>query len=85
MNEPAGAREAVRARLLYRLCVELGFCLPPADRERLERQGPEDVVAFADAVYRAEGLDPLTADLHLYRQVKQMIADAFREFIDRAF
>ena len=41
-------------------------------------QPPVDVKAFADAVFLAEGLDPGTADLHLYRKVTAMIAAALR-------
>jgi hypothetical protein len=42
-----------------------GPCTAAEECERLERQGPEDVSAFADAVYCAEGLDAATTDLHL--------------------
>jgi hypothetical protein len=37
------------------------------------------VVAFTDAVFTAEGLPPETADRHLYRQVRDMVAAAFRD------
>jgi hypothetical protein len=66
--------------LLDRLCVRLGFCLPPDARDALRVRPPADVRAFTDAVFLAEGLDPSTADRHLYRQVRDMI----REAIDRA-
>jgi hypothetical protein len=64
--------------LLSRLCLRLGFCLDPGAQERLIDDPPATVVDFVDAVFVAEGLDPATADRHLYRQVKAMIADAFR-------
>ena len=64
--------------LLSKLCGELRFCLPEAAGERLERNPPTDAREFADAVFRAEGLDPLTADRQVYRQVKAVVADAFR-------
>ena len=65
--------------LLNRLCVRLGFCLPPQDIVRLRGAPPDEALAFTDAVFTAEGLDPATADRHLYRQVRDMIADAFRQ------
>ncbi len=65
-------------QLLNDLCVELGFCLPRADVERLAAAPPTDVLAFTDAVFSAEGLSPQTADRHLYRQVRDMVAAAFR-------
>lgn len=65
--------------LLNRLCVRLGLCLPPDDIVRLREDPFEEVLAFTDAVFAAEGLDPATADRHLYRQVRDMIADAFRQ------
>lgn len=65
--------------LQNRLCVRLGFCLPPDDIVRLRADPTEEVLAFTDAVFAAEGLDPATADRHLYRQVRDMIADAFRQ------
>lgn len=65
--------------LLNGLCVRLGFCLSPDDIARLRENPPGEVLAFADAVFAAEGLDPATADRHLYRQVRDMIADAFQQ------
>jgi hypothetical protein len=65
--------------LLTRLCVRLGFCLSPDDIVRLQEHPPGDVLAFTDLVFAAEGLDPTTADGHLYRQVRDMIADVFQQ------
>lgn len=71
-------------KLLWDLCVQLGFCLPPEEERRLKDEPPKDVRAFTDAVFRAEGLDPLTADRRLYRQVRDLVAAAFNrsEFND---
>ena len=69
--------------LLSRLCVDLGFCLPPADCERLRADCPPDVASFTDAVFAAEGLPPETADRHLYRRVRAEVAAAFRQHEDR--
>lgn len=63
--------------MLDQLCVDLGFCLPPAQIERLARDPPTDVVPFTDEVFRAEGLDPETADRRLYRRVHDVVARAF--------
>jgi hypothetical protein len=65
-------------RLLDRLCAQLGFCLPPEAQQRLTEDPPADVESFADAVLVEEGLDPTTTDRHLYRQVRDVIADSFR-------
>ena len=65
--------------LLFKLCVDLGFCLPPGAQGRLINNPPADVGLFVDAVFVAEGLDPNTADQHLYRQVRAMVAEAFRK------
>ena len=64
--------------LLSKLCIDLGFCLPPDAQAHLEQSPPSNVAGFTDEVFTAEGLDPSTADRHLYRQVKALIADAFR-------
>lgn len=64
-------------KLLYELCVQLGFCLPPEKSRRLKVEPPMDVQLFADAVFFAEGLDPETGDRPLYRQVRNMVAAAF--------
>ena len=64
------------AALLYGLCVDYGFCLPPADNERLTSDPPADADAFTDAVFLAEGMDPWS-DLHLRRSVKRRVAKAF--------
>lgn len=64
-------------KLLYHLCVRLGFCLPPENQRRLKEDPPPDALGFTDAVFLAEGLDPETADRHLYRQVRDMVAAAY--------
>lgn len=63
--------------LLSELCVKLGFCLPPEARHLLATSPPAEVGAFTNAVFKAEGLNPETADRHLYRQVRAMVSRAF--------
>lgn len=65
--------------LLDRLCVKMGFCLSPDDIQRILNDPPTDVRAFTDEVFRSEGQNPDTADRHLYRSVRAMVADAFAE------
>ena len=66
-----------RERLLSKLCIELGFCLPPEPHDKLLDDPPTDLAEFVDAVFVGEGLDPETADLHLKRQVRDMIVEAY--------
>jgi hypothetical protein len=63
---------------LDELCVDLGFCLPPAEQLRLREAPPVEVEAFADAVFAAEAMDP---PLHkqLRRLVRAKIADRMPE------
>jgi hypothetical protein len=64
--------------LLSKLCSALGFCLSPDARRQLLESPPATADDFADAVFLAEGLDPSTADRHLYRQVRAMTSEAFQ-------
>ncbi|UXI81794.1 hypothetical protein N6Q81_28950 [Streptomyces vinaceusdrappus] len=59
-------------QLLYALCVDLGFCLPPQEQQRLQEAPPTDADSFTDAVFEAEGMDP---GLHerLRRQVRERV------------
>lgn len=56
MSSPLSPRQV--RHLLDELCTELGFCLSPAGRARLTNEPPADAETFANAVVRAEGLDP---------------------------
>jgi hypothetical protein len=69
--------------LLYELCVVLGFCLPPDEQARLREFPPADADAFADAVIRAEGLDPHTdIPRQLRRDMRARVAEHFRKAED---
>jgi hypothetical protein len=70
--------------LLGDLCVKLGFCLPPEVNEALVAQPPTDVDRFAEAVFRAEGFNPVTGDRHLYDEVRAVVAGAFVRAEERA-
>jgi hypothetical protein len=65
--------------LLDELCVKNGFCLPSDEYDRLLANPPQDVLAFTDAVFRAEGLNPEHASRSAYRAVRDRIAEAFRQ------
>ena len=71
------------AWLLEDLCVSLGFCLGSEERERLQASPPTDPDSFTTAVFRAEGLDPLTVNKRLYREVHAAITNAFQKAHDR--
>jgi len=68
--------------LLWELCVKLGFCLDPAEQERLKESPPTNVEAFADAVFVAEGADP-NANPHIRKQVIACIAAHFAKAEER--
>lgn len=68
--------------LLDRLCIDLGFCLPPADQQQLVADPPEDPIEFTNEVFRREGLSIEEAPLRLYRQVRDCVAEAFRHATD---
>ena len=63
--------------LLDELCIDLGFCLPPADIARLMDEHPLDARKFADEVYRIEGMEPGTSDIGLWRQVRDRVRAHF--------
>ncbi|MDO7845975.1 hypothetical protein Q5H92_06380 [Hymenobacter sp. M29] len=68
-------------KLLFNLCVKLGFCLPLVAQRRIINSPPTNVDRFADVVYKAEGLDPKLAS-PLYNQVHKMVAEAFQQHED---
>ena len=69
--------------LLDKLCAEFGFCLPPAESEKLFAHPPETFLEFTNAVFSAEGLAPEVADRHLFRQVLDYVQQAFRRSEER--
>ena len=61
-------------QLLYELCTELGFCLPPEAQAHLIEDPPDSVDAFTDAVLVAEGLDPAVVQKRIRRDVQVVVA-----------
>ncbi len=64
-------------QLLTTLCTTYGFCLPPLWRARLTKNPPQSVDKFLDTVFRAEGLDPITADSGMYKSMREEVCLAF--------
>jgi hypothetical protein len=67
--------------LLERLCVELGFCLPPDAALAIAEDPPGDIEAFVSAVFQAEGLDAQHAGRRLHREVRDMVQSAFHDAV----
>ena len=59
-------------KLLYDLCVGLGFCLPSDANRRLVESPPVDVDAFTDAVFEAEGMGDMSYT-DLRRRVRAVV------------
>jgi hypothetical protein len=70
--------------LLSDLCVRYGFCLPSDEHDRLLANPPQEVGAFVDAVFIAEGLNPETADKGTYRAVRDRVAASFARCAKKA-
>ncbi len=62
--------------LLYDICVDLGFCLPPDDNARICAMESWDADAFAEEVFRAEGMDP-NENLKWKREILNRFIDMF--------
>jgi hypothetical protein len=73
--------EEVRA-LLSRLCIELGFCLPPIGIERMAVSPPRDIDEFTREVLVTEGYGVATSD-PLFNQVRGLVAQAFVDHQER--
>ncbi|MFF9488379.1 hypothetical protein [Streptomyces sp. NPDC014676] len=68
---PRDPEDGIR-ELLHELCVDLGFCLPPHEQQRLREAPPADADSFADAVFAAEGMNP-GHHTRLWHQVRERI------------
>ena len=70
--------------LLADLCVGYGFCLPSIEHDKLLATPPQDVIAFVDAVFIAEGLNPETASRSTYHAVRDRVATSFARSLEKA-
>jgi putative addiction module component (TIGR02574 family) len=68
--EPALVDTSDIALLLDELCTDLGFCLPTAERARIQAR-PIGVDSFVEAVLLAEDLDPELLHRGLRRQIRE--------------
>ncbi|ESQ16186.1 MAG TPA: hypothetical protein DDY14_07560 [Chromatiaceae bacterium] len=60
--------------LLYDLCVNWGFCIPPRDAEEISQLERFNAVEFANKVISAEGMNP-----KYEKRWVQRISERFRE------
>jgi hypothetical protein len=67
------------AWLLQDLCTQLGYSMATREPERFIELVPQGPDSFADAVLRAEGLDP-TLEKRLRRDVRQFVAARFERW-----
>lgn len=58
--------------LLYDLCVEWGFCIPPEDAKRIAQSANLNAEDFACQVLEAEGMNP-----EYEKQWKRKISNKF--------
>ncbi len=65
--------------MLDDLCADLGLCLPPEKYAQLRNSPPRTVKAFTDEIFIAEGLSPEVVDKHLWRQVRDRVAEYFKD------
>ena len=70
--------------LLADLCVGYGFCLPSQEHDKLLANPPQEVTAFVNAVFLAEGLNPEAASRNTYRAVRDRVAAAFARTVEKA-
>ena len=63
-------------RLREQLCVKLGFCLEPVEWQRIVHDPPTTADAFTDEVIVGEGMDPVTINSGLRRQVRDRVRES---------
>jgi hypothetical protein len=68
------------SHLLYELCVDWGFCIPPADAQRIVSTKPLTADQFAYAVLTAEGFIP-EYEKRWYEPIRQLFIDRFGQEI----
>ena len=74
-SEPASLDKQVRY-LLRELCVDWGFCIPPADADRIAGSERLEADEFAAEVLRAEGMVP-EYEAKWFRRIKRRFTDRF--------
>jgi hypothetical protein len=66
--------------VLDRLCIRFGFCLPPAEIERLSQNPPTGVDEFTEAALVAEGYGFTKSDT-LCTEARDVVAQAFLDHL----
>ena len=73
-------------RLLDELCVDLGFCLSPRDRARLQRSPEASSVAMTEVLLRTRGIDAnSTGAEQIARAVRELVTSHYRAAEDAQF
>jgi hypothetical protein len=67
---------------LDEICVDLGFCLPLQDIEKLVARKNYEVDEFVRELFLAEDMNP-DLELNLFRQVKRRFTDRFGSGIEK--
>ena len=68
------------SHLLYELCVDWGFCIPPADTQRIASMKTLTADQFACAVLTAEGF-VAEYETRWFEQIRQRFVDRFGQEI----
>jgi hypothetical protein len=68
------------SHLLYELCVDWGFCIPPADRQRIASTKSLTADQFAHAVLTAAGFIAKHEN-RWFQQIRQRFVDKFGQEI----
>jgi hypothetical protein len=58
--------------------VQLGYCLPPEDQQRIASDPPQSADAFTDAVVETEGFDPALMAAEQRQEVRRMVGCRLR-------
>jgi hypothetical protein len=71
------------SHLLYELCVDWGFCIPPADAQRIASMKTLTADQFAYAVLKAEGF-VAEYEIRWFERIRQRFVDRFGQEIRAA-
>jgi hypothetical protein len=74
-ESPLRLSEAATHNLLNKLCVDLGYCLPPESIDRLVSDPPTDPSGFASLVMELEGVG--AGDTAFFEPVLDRVCKAF--------
>ena len=83
-SSPTALEPAELETLLADLCVGYGFCLPSQEHDKLLANPPQELIAFVNAIFIAEGLNPDTANRSTYRAVRDRVAASFKRSVEKA-